>query len=250
MFYKYHGTLFQVRQGRKVNSSVVRRRRADALSRTRIVESAIVLLDSAGEGALTFRALAAHLDTGLGAIYYHLTDKADLVAAACDTIVAQVLANLASSVEPEDKVRQLGLALYDAMDEHPWLGSTLPRVRGLSVVRILEPIGQSLVQLKVPQAQQWSTASALLHYMLGVGGQNAANSQVARLADADRESYLEAAANEWAALDPVAFAFVRSIAGQLSRHSDRQDFLAGLDLILSGTRMLTCGSNTRPKRKA
>ncbi|MDM0044439.1 helix-turn-helix domain-containing protein [Variovorax dokdonensis] len=220
------------------------------MSRTRIVEAAIVLLDSAGERALTFRALAAHLDTGLGAIYYHLTDKADLVAAACDTIVAQVLSDLASSAEPKERVRQLGLALYDAMDQHPWLGSTLPRVRGLSVVRILEPIGQSLVQLKVPLPQQWSTASALLHYILGVGGQTAASSQVAQLGNTDRESYLEAAANEWAALDPVAFAFVRSVADQLLRHSDRQDFLAGLDLILAGTRMLTGESNTRSKRKA
>jgi AcrR family transcriptional regulator len=221
-----------------MSTSAGRKRRTDALSRTRIIEAAIVLLDSAGEGALTFRALASHLDTGLGAIYYHLTDKADLIAAACDVIVAQVLADLASSVEPQDRVRHLGLALYDAIDQHPWLGSTLPRVRGLSVLRILEPIGRSLVELKVPLQQQWSTASALLHYMLGVGGQNAANSRVARLTNTDRETYLEAAANEWAALDPVAFAFVRSVAGQLSRHSDRQDFLAGLDLILAGIRIL------------
>lgn len=232
-----------------MDSSVVRKRRVDALSRTRIVEAAIILLDSAGESALTFRALAAHLDTGLGAIYYHLTDKADLVAAACDTVVAQVLANIASSVEAEERIRQLGLALYDAMDQHSWLGSTLPRVRGPSVVRILEPIGQSLVQLKVPLQQQWSTASALLHYMMGVGGQNAANSQVAALANTDRESYLEAAANEWAALDPVAFTFVRSVADQLSRHSDRQDFLAGLDLILAGTRTLTGPLDVSAKRK-
>jgi hypothetical protein len=86
--------------------------------------------------------------------------------------------------------------------------------------------------------------------MLGVGGQTAANAQVARLGDMNRESYLEAAAKEWAALDPVAFAFVRSVAGQLPRHSDRQDFLAGLDLILAGTRMLTGAAKTRPRRKA
>jgi len=231
-------------------SSIVRKRRADALSRKRIVEAAIVLLDSAGESALTFRALAAHLDTGLGAIYHHLTDKADLVAAACDTIVAQVLTDLASPAEPEDRVRQLGLALYDAMDQHPWLGSTLPHVRGLSIVRILEPIGRSLVQLKIPLSEQWSTASALLHYILGVGGQNAANSQAGRLGNTDRESYLDAVADEWTALDPVTFAFVRSVARQLSRHSDREDFLAGLDLILAGTRMLTGAVNVRAKRKA
>ncbi len=228
---------------------MVRKRRADALSRTRIVEAAIALLDSAGESALTFRALAAQLDTGLGAIYHHLADKADLVAAACDTIVARVLSGLDPSAEPTDSVRQLGLALYDAMDQHPWLGSALPRVRGLSLVRILEPIGQSLVALQVPLPQQWSTASALLHYVLGVGGQTAANSQAARLSNLSRESVLEAAAAEWTALDPAAFPFVRSVAGQMSRHSDRQDFLAGLDLILAGLQA-PGGFQAAPQRRA
>ena len=44
-------------------------RRTDALSKARIVEAAIKILDDEGEGALTFRALAARLATGSGAIY-------------------------------------------------------------------------------------------------------------------------------------------------------------------------------------
>ncbi|WP_229889525.1 TetR family transcriptional regulator, partial [Streptomyces mirabilis] len=48
-------------------------RREEPLSRQRIVEAAIGLLDTAGEGALTFRALAERLATGPGAIYWHVT---------------------------------------------------------------------------------------------------------------------------------------------------------------------------------
>jgi predicted nucleic acid-binding protein len=43
-------------------------RRTDALSRERIVAAAIKILDDDGESALTFRALAARLATGSGAI--------------------------------------------------------------------------------------------------------------------------------------------------------------------------------------
>src|SRR3984957_19530601 len=53
-------------------------RRTDALSKQRIVDAAIEILDADGESALTFRALAARLATGAGAIYWHVADKNDL----------------------------------------------------------------------------------------------------------------------------------------------------------------------------
>ena len=59
-----------------------------SLTRERIIAASIALLDSSGESGLTFRALAAHLATGAGAIYFHIDDKGDLINAACDAIVA------------------------------------------------------------------------------------------------------------------------------------------------------------------
>ena len=57
-------------------------RRTDALSKERIIETAIEILDTEGESALTFRALAARLATGSGAIYWHVANKDELLAAA------------------------------------------------------------------------------------------------------------------------------------------------------------------------
>lgn len=76
--------------------------------------------------------------------------------------------------------------------------------------------------------------SALRHYILGVAGQNAANTQFGRTQGIDRASVLDAMATEWSQLDPKEYAFVRGLAGHLGRHDDRADFLAGIDLILSG----------------
>src|SRR3954470_15595882 len=66
------GTMFQTCQdGCMATRKRPAERREDALSRERIVGAAIELLDVMGEGGLTFRALAAHLKTGPGAIYWH-----------------------------------------------------------------------------------------------------------------------------------------------------------------------------------
>src|SRR5580704_15813347 len=75
---------------------------------------------------------------------------------------------------------------------------------------------------------------ALLNYILGVGGQNAANGQLARAQGLDRSDFLEAVSTAWSQLDADEYPFARSVAGQLRAHDDRVDFLAGIDLILNG----------------
>jgi hypothetical protein len=101
-------------------------------------------------------------------------------------------------------------------------------------VRVLERIGQQVRALGVPDRSQWAVVSALLNYILGVGGQNAANGQLARTRGIDRSDFLKAVASVWLKLDPEEYPFARSVAGQLRAHDDRRDFLAGIDLILRG----------------
>ncbi|MGF6244598.1 MULTISPECIES: TetR/AcrR family transcriptional regulator [Paraburkholderia] len=210
-------------------------RREDSLSPDRIIEASIALLDSSGENGLTFRALAERLATGPGAIYWHVASKSDLLTAACDAIVARTLSEPVVGATPEASIRALALGMFDAIDAHPWVGSALTRAPGqLPVVRILERLGQQLRALGVPDEEQWETVSALLSYILGVSGQNAANAHFARERDADRSNFLDEVATMWSQLDPDEYPFTRSAAAQLRVHDDRVDFLAGIDLILGG----------------
>jgi hypothetical protein len=89
----------------------------------------------------------------------------------------------------------------------------------------------------MPQGAQWAAVSALLSYILGVAGQNAANGQLARTRGIDRSDFLEALSTVWSQLDPDEYPFTRSVAGQLRTHDDRMDFLAGINLILSGLKL-------------
>jgi AcrR family transcriptional regulator len=127
-------------------------RRADALSKDRIVMAAIEILDAAGAGSLTFRALAARLATGIGAIYSHVADKNDLLATATNHVVARVMADAAGSAEPQEAIRGIALGVFDAIDAYPWVGAQLAgEPWQLAVLRIFEGIGEQVDALGIPE---------------------------------------------------------------------------------------------------
>lgn len=209
-------------------------RRTDALSRERIVEAAIGILDAEGESALTFRALAARLETGSGAIYYHVANKDDLLANTTNDVITRVMGQVARGAEPREAIRAMGLGVFDAIDAHPWVGTQLSREPWQpAVLRILEHAGAQLQALGVPERAQFNCASALVNYMLGLAGQYAAGTRlVAR--ETDRTAFLATMAARWEQLNPAEYPFVRHVAAQLREHDDREQFLAGIDLILAG----------------
>lgn len=215
-------------------------RRAEALSKAKIVEAAIAILDAQGEAALTFRALSARLSTGAGAIYWHVADKNDLLAAAADDIVTQVIAQTPPDAEPKAAIRAIALNVFEAVNAHPWVGAQFFRDPARpAALQVLEAIGQRLQALDVPEAAQFDTATALVSYILGVAGQNAANARQARESGrTDRLAFLGGIADQWAALDADQHPFVRRMAAQLRDHDDRAQFLAGVDLILAGAATL------------
>ena len=154
-------------------------RRTDALSKERIVEAAIEILDADGESALTFRALAARLATGSGAIYWHVANKNDLLAAATDDVIARVMTGVVSGAEPREAIRAIALGVFDAIDAHPWVGAQLSREPWQSaVLQIFESFGGQLQALGVPERAQFDCASALVNYVLGLAGQYAAGARL------------------------------------------------------------------------
>jgi len=210
-------------------------RRTDALSKEKIVEAAIEILDKDGESALTFRALAARLATGPGALYWHVADKSELLAVATDHVIARVIR--VREAEPREAIRAIALGLFDAIDTHPWAGAQLSRAPWQSCVgEIFESVGGQLDALGVAEQAQFDVASALVHYILGCAGQNAANAASARLLPpgTDRAAFLATMIAGWTRHDPTGFPFLNRIAAQFPDHDDRQQFLAGIDLILAG----------------
>jgi AcrR family transcriptional regulator len=214
-------------------------RREEVLSRKRIVDAAIELLDDEGEAGLTFRALAARLATGAGALYWHIENKDELLVAATDIVVDRALAGVSLHATPKQAIYDIALGVFEAIDAHPWAGAQLVRSPPtIAMLKIIERVGRQVQALRAPAAAQFTAATVLGSYIISESRQNAANG---RLYDPppDRAEFLERAAAHWQELDANEFPFTRSVASQLREHDDRAEFLAGVDLILAG---VTAGS--------
>lgn len=228
-----------------------RPRRSDPLSRERIVATAIELLDAAGEAGLTTRALTDRLATGPGAIYHRVGTKDDLLAAACDTVVAAAMP-AEPTEDPREAVHALALGLFEAIADHPWLSTQIATQisrspGGPMTARLFEGLGRQVRALGLPRNAWFTATSAVMHYVLGAAGLNAVAAAHGRALgpDVDRGRFLDTAATAWEDLDPEDFSFTRAVAAQLREHDDREEFLAGLDLLLAGIRAVHLSDRTR-----
>ncbi len=209
-------------------------RRDEKLSRERIVEVTIELLDAEGQEGLTFRTLAARLATGAGAIYWHVTNKDELLVAASDAIVSRALSRVRPSSKPEHAIRAIAVQMFDAIDAHAWVGAQLAVAPWTNaMLSIFERIGRELQAMNVPRKARFTSASVLVSYIVGVSAQNAMNGRMfAR--SANRSEVLAKEAARWKELDAREYAFTRSVADRLREHDDRDELVAGVDLILDG----------------
>jgi AcrR family transcriptional regulator len=210
-------------------------RRAEALSRDVIVKAATEILDADGEDALTLRALTVRLATGYGAIYHHVADRNDLLAAATDHVIARIVTGLAADDAPQQALRAIARGLFDAIVAHPWVGAQLNQEPWRpALLDIYESISGQLQALGVPRRALSDSAGVLVNYILGVAGQNAANARALASSKTDRSAFLAAVAAQWAQLDPVRYPSLHKAGAQLREHDDREQFLAGIDIILAG----------------
>ena len=97
----------------------------------------------------------------------------------------------APDTSPQDRIRTLALGVFDAIDEHPGSRRSSPPApgrpprRGSSRPRSPGPCAG------VPEGSRFTATSVLMQYILGVGGQNAANARDLAPA-ADRGEFLGA----------------------------------------------------------
>lgn len=102
---------------------------------------------------------------------------------------------------------------------------------------MLEGVRRQVQALGVPEHVQFNAATALMSFILGLAGQYAAGARLfpRHTNQAEfRKAFLGTVAARWAQLDPAEHPFGRQVATVLPAHDDREQFLAGIDLILAG----------------
>lgn len=208
-----------------------------------VLTAAVALLDEEGASALTLRALAARLGTGVGSIYWYVSGKDELLDRAIDHVLGGVLAAVegqARSDDPIDDLRVMAVTLFDAIVDRPWLGAHFMRniaERGNSL-RLYERLGQQTLRLDLTPRQRFHAVSAVVGVVVGSAidlGQEPP--QEVLDGSVGRDEFLGRYAEMWRELDAGEFPFMRDIADEFDGHDDKEQFLAGLELTLTGLRL-------------
>jgi AcrR family transcriptional regulator len=93
------------------------------LSRSRIIDAALVLIDAEGLEALSMRKLGASLGVEAMSLYNHVRNKDDLLGALTDDLFAQILDRYDDSRTPtdtwQDRARSIAHAYWVTARDHP-----------------------------------------------------------------------------------------------------------------------------------
>lgn len=207
-----------------------------------VLTATVRLLDAAGEGALTFRALAAELGGGVASIYWYVESKDELLDRAADHVMATVLQDTARFVDdddPIDALRRIGVTLYDAAVDRPWLGRYFMRNTGFqpNSLRLYERVGGQVLRLHLTPRESFHAASAVVGFVVGLAadmGQEPPDEVVSGAVS--RDQFMGRIVDEWRFLDPVEYPFLHSVLDEFEGHDDAEQFRAGFDLLLDGLR--------------
>ena len=203
----------------------------------------MTLADAEGLDSVTIRRLAQHFGVTPMALYWHVQNKEELLAAMGDRLFAGIDPAVDPALGWEDRLRTLMTRLVDGLRRHP--ASTpmaFPRVLacedGLvlteTVLAVLSEGGFSVRQSADLATHALQTAISL------VGGEPGA---VLGLTDEERDALTEHKRAELAKLPADRFPHVRDAVYALTDCDDMQEYYDfGIELYLAGVRGLRAES--------
>ncbi|MBB4662146.1 TetR/AcrR family transcriptional regulator [Conexibacter arvalis] len=139
-----------------------------SLTRARIVEEAVALLDEEGVAGLTMRRLAERLDAGPTTLYWHVPTKDDVIDLALDAIFADVPIPRRPSRDWRRDVRALVSAWHAAMLRHGWSAALLGRpLLGPNVLARTEHLQATLRRAGLREPHLTAGTHAIADYAIG-----------------------------------------------------------------------------------
>jgi AcrR family transcriptional regulator len=96
-----------------------------ALTQTRIVDVALSIVDADGLAALSMRAVAARLGVTPMALYFHFKNKAELLDALMQRVIADIHLPEQQNASWEDLMHAFGRSGHDVMRAHPGVAAAI-----------------------------------------------------------------------------------------------------------------------------
>ena len=197
----------------------------NTLSRDRIVDAALALLDAHGSEAVTMPSLAKRLGVGTMSLYRHVEDKDDLINAVAERVLSALQVPHGDPDDWEGRVIGFLRALRQAALAHPALSRILAE-RGLTVTPVFD---QLEVVHAVLRAAGFSDLGAvrtfytLLTYVLGFVAW-----ELPRAHQQPAAAYAAAWNDALDHLDPGAYPTLHALREQLGTAASSDQFEYGL----------------------
>ncbi|GAB3587073.1 TetR family transcriptional regulator [Calidifontibacter terrae] len=209
-----------------------------------VISEAVALLDDGGDSALTFRALGARLGGGAASIYWYVANKDELRDKASDHVIASVLVDTeqftSDDADPIDNIRGMAITAFDAISERPWLADYFMRstIAQPNSLQLYERVGEQVLRLGLTPLQSFHAVSAVLGFVVGIAA-DVGQQPPQEVLDGtvSRQQFFDRVVRDWRALDPAEYPFMHHIIDEFAEHDDRDQFRAGLDLLLEGLRL-------------
>ncbi|WP_307849611.1 TetR/AcrR family transcriptional regulator [Qaidamihabitans albus] len=211
------------------------------LTRDRIVEAAVALLDAEGAGRLTMRRLAEHLGAGPTTLYWHVRTKDDVVDLALDAIFAEVEMPTAEAGQGQwwAEIRALITGWREAMLRHPWSAALIGRpMLGPNVLRRTEFLHAALTRAGFTGTDLVAAAHALANYVVGSALTEASWRQIGAPGARDAaDEHIRERAGDYPTL-----------AANLGPEDEDATFARGLDLLMTGLEATRGSAGSTPPR--
>ncbi|SIT77884.1 TetR/AcrR family transcriptional regulator C-terminal domain-containing protein [Pontibaca methylaminivorans] len=145
-----------------------RARDVPALTRDRIVQAAVEILDMLGQDGLTIRKLAEHLNAGAASLYWHVETRDDVLELALDSVLGEIPLPT-EPLEWEKEVARFLTEWRQTLLRHPWSTSLFGfrPLLGPNALARSEHLRATLKRTGLPEVDVVHAGYTLSNFMLG-----------------------------------------------------------------------------------
>jgi TetR/AcrR family transcriptional regulator, tetracycline repressor protein len=201
-------------------------RMVDRLTRERVVDAAVAIVETNGLTGLTMRTLCEKLGVSVTSIYWHVGNREALLDALVERMQASIVERKPEGDTPHQRVRSVARSLLDAIEAHGEL-IAIAHQRG-AIAKVFAPARQAVaVEFSVAGLRGERLAEATNAVLLFVASYSLMESVTARTVGIETGT-TELWEGGAAPIDGVA-------AARLSLQPDlHRAFEAGLDALIGG----------------
>jgi TetR/AcrR family tetracycline transcriptional repressor len=198
----------------------------DRLTRERVVDAAVAIVEADGLAGLSMRTLSEKLGVSVTSIYWHVGNKEALLDALVERMQASIVDRKPKGKTPQQRVRSVARSLLDAIEAHGEL-IAIAHQRG-AITKVFAPARQVVaIEFFAAGLRGERLAEATNALLLFVGSYSLMQSVAARTAGVEKGT-----TEPW---EESAVPIDRVAAARLALQPDlHRAFETGLDALISG----------------